>query len=117
MDVPVTRLDAGPKRPADPSAALAEAVARARRSGGGRLELWIEQVDDALDAAATDTGFEPWRDLFQMRCPLPVPGERADELAVRSFTPADADDFLRVNNRAFTWHPEQGNMTLDGLRE
>ena len=117
MTPTVTRLDAGPNRPADPAAVLADAVAAARRQGGGRLELWIEQVDDALDAAATDAGFEQWRDLFQMRCPLPVPGERAVELAVRSFTPADADEFLRVNNRAFSWHPEQGNMTLDGLHE
>jgi mycothiol synthase len=117
MNVPVTRFDAGPKRPADPAAALVEAVAQARRSGGGRLELWIEHVDDTLDAVATDAGFEQWRDLFQMRCPLPVPGERTNDFTVRSFMPADADDFLRVNNRAFSWHPEQGNMTLEGLRQ
>jgi mycothiol synthase len=96
---------------------LADAVAQARRQGGGRLELWIEQVDDALDAAATDAGFEQWRDLFQMRCPLPVPGDRSPDFAVRPFTPADAEAFLAVNNRAFSWHPEQGNMTLDGLHE
>jgi mycothiol synthase len=113
----VTRLDSGRRRPADPPAALADAIARTRREGGGRIELWIEQVDDDLDAAATDAGFEHWRDLFQMRCTLPIPGERTTEFAVRAFTPDDADAFLRVNNRAFSWHPEQGNMTPDGLRD
>jgi mycothiol synthase len=111
----VTRIDAGPLRPTDPAAVLAEAIAAVRRDGGGRLELWIERVDDALDAVATDAGFEQWRDLFQMRCSLPVAGERDPGFAVRPFTPADAAAFLAVNNRAFSWHPEQGNMTMDGL--
>lgn len=114
----VTRLPAGPHRPADPAAALADAIAQVRAAGGGRLELWIEQVDDALDSVATAAGFERWRDLFQMRCPLPAPGaaDARAQLAVRTFTPADADAFLSVNNRAFSWHPEQGNMTREGLQ-
>jgi mycothiol synthase len=37
-------------------------------------------------------------------------------LATRAFTDADLDDFVRVNNRAFHWHPEQGGLTADAVR-
>lgn len=104
----VTRWDAGPSRPVDPSAALAEARAEARAGGGGPLVLWVEQVDDRLDDLARAAGLEPWRDLLQMRCPLPAP---ATAVTTRAFRETDIDDFLRVNNRAFSWHPEQGGMT------
>jgi mycothiol synthase len=104
---------AGPQRPSDPAAHLADVLAQVRAAGGGRVVLWVEQVDDALDTAATRGGFTRWRDLLQMRCPLPA---APSDLPVRAFTPADADAFLAVNNRAFAWHPEQGGMTLDGLR-
>lgn len=30
------------------------------------------------------------------------------DIAVRAFDDEDADDLLRVNNRAFPWHPDQG---------
>jgi mycothiol synthase len=110
----VTRWAAGPARPADPSAHIAGAVADVHAAGGGRLVLWVERVDDELDAAATAAGLTRWRDLFQMRCALPA---APSDLPVRAYTDADADDFLAVNNRAFAWHPEQGNMTREGLRE
>jgi mycothiol synthase len=107
-DTWVTRWDAGPRRPADPAAHLRAAQAEVRAQGGGELVLWVERVDDTLDAAARAGGLEPWRDLLQMRCPLPaVPAA----VPTRPFTPADIDGFLAVNNRAFHWHPEQGGMT------
>jgi mycothiol synthase len=74
--------------------------------------LWVERVDDRLDQAARRAGFHPWRDLLQMRCALPA---APSDLPTRPYTPADADAFLAVNNRAFEWHPEQGNMTREGL--
>jgi mycothiol synthase len=110
----VTRWGAGPNRPSDPAAHLSNAVEQASASGGGRLVLWVERVDEALDATAHAFGFAPWRDLFQMRCALPA---EPTDLPVRPYTPADADAFLTVNNRAFAWHPEQGGMTHDGLAE
>jgi mycothiol synthase len=110
----VTRWDAGPKRPADPPAHLDAALRSARDSGGGRFVLWVERVDDELDAVARSRGLEPWRDLLQMRCPLPA---AAADIPVRPFTPDDAEAFLAVNNRAFSWHPEQGNMTYEGLAD
>jgi mycothiol synthase len=110
----VTRWDAGPRRPDDPAVHVEAAVAAVRDQGGGRLVLWVERVDDDLDAVARAAGLAPWRDLLQMRCPLPA---APTDLPVRAFTPDDAEAFLAVNNRAFSWHPEQGGMTLEGLAE
>jgi mycothiol synthase len=107
-----TRWPAGPDRPLAPDEHAARAIAEVRAQGGGRLVLWVERVDDRLDDAARRAGFEHWRDLLQMRCSLPA---APSDLPTRAFTPADADAFLAVNNRAFDWHPEQGNMTRAGL--
>lgn len=76
--------------------------------GGGDVDLWIEAVETSDDSVATAAEFEANRELWQLRCPLPAP---ATDLQVRAFLPEDAEDFLRVNNRAFHWHPEQGGMT------
>lgn len=43
-------------------------------------------------------------------------GTRA--IKVRAFRPdQDTDGFLRVNNRAFQWHPDQGNWTEENLSD
>lgn len=95
--------------------ALTEAVGDIAGRDGGATQLWVPAVDDAADAIATDAGFEAYRDLWQLRAPLPVPGSPTD-LAVRPFDPDhDADDFLAVNRRAFAWHPEQGRLDRAGL--
>jgi len=77
-----------------------------------RVQLWLPEVDDAEDDVVAEVGFEPYRDLWQLQIDLP---SRRTDLVVRAFTADDAEDFLRVNNRAFDWHPEQGGMTLDDL--
>ncbi|TML19843.1 MAG: mycothiol synthase [Actinobacteria bacterium] len=94
------------------SALLREAIAQIAREGGGRVEFWIHHADDGDDDEPLACGFSKWRELWQMRCPLPA---APSTLWVRAFTDDDADDFLAVNNRAFEWHPEQGNMTREGL--
>ncbi len=88
--------------------------------GPGEIVLWIfdpTEVDDDRTAAA---GFTPARDLLQMRVPLPL-AERArwpDGITVGRFRPGvDDAAWLRVNNRAFAGHPEQGGWseaTLEG---
>ena len=108
----VARWDAGPARPADPAAHLRAARAEAHAQGGGPFVLWVEQVDDTLDAAARAGGLTQWRELLQMRCPLPTEGT---DIVTRAFTEADTDAFLDVNNRAFHWHHDQGNMTRTEL--
>jgi mycothiol synthase len=99
---------------ADRAEWLREVVAQIARDGGGRTELWIHHATDEDDGAPLACGFARWRELWQMRCPLPA---APSTIWVRAFTDADADDFLAVNNRAFAWHPEQGNMTHEGLAQ
>ncbi len=78
------------------------------------VQLWIRQVAEGDDSAALRHGFEPYRDLWQLRCPLPA---EPSGLATRAFTPADIDEFVTVNNRAFHWHPEQGGLTAEDVRD
>lgn len=101
---------------------------RARRRGiGGALVAAVEKVTadphvwahgdlDAAKGLAAGRGYRRDRVLWQMRRtgaagPLPaltVP----DGVTIRAFEPGrDDDEFLRVNNAAFDWHPEQGGWT------
>jgi mycothiol synthase len=93
---------------------LRDALAEIAHEGGGRTELWIHGSSAEDDDEPLACGFTRWRELWQMRCPLPA---APSTLRVRPFTDADADDFLAVNNRAFAWHPEQGSMSRDGLAQ
>jgi mycothiol synthase len=79
----------------------------------GSVQLWLREVDSASDAIAVDHGFTAYRDLWQLRCPLP---NLPSGLHTRAFTEADLDEFVRVNNRAFQWHPEQGGLTAEAVR-
>jgi mycothiol synthase len=101
------------ERDAAVTALLLAAVDAAAAAGGGRLEVWRHEVRPDEDDAIVAAGFHPYRDLWQLRCPLPA---APTDLPVRPFTDADAEAFLEVNNRAFHWHPEQGGLTLDDLR-
>jgi mycothiol synthase len=84
------------------------AVGVVAEEGGGHVHLWVSHPSAVDDAIAAVAGLAPGRELYQMRRPLPV-GERWS-LDVRPFEPGqDEDAWLEVNNRAFEWHPEQGN--------
>ena len=91
---------------------VAEALAGLDDAAAARL--WIREVGPGDDAAALRFGFEPYRDLWQLRCRLPA---EPSALPTRAFTPDDIDEFVSVNNRAFHWHPEQGGLTADEVRE
>lgn len=92
---------------------LTAATAAVRGRGGGRCRLWIGHVMPGDDEAVERWGFAPYRDLQQLRRALPAP---PSDLPVRPFEPADAAAVLALNRRAFSWHPEQGDMTADDLR-
>lgn len=102
---------------------LRTAVELVARHGGGPLHLWIQGASSADDAGAASQGFEPERDLLQMRCELPLPdatrrGGSGDTLTPRSFRPGlDEQAWLVVNNLAFEGHPEQGGWDLATLLE
>jgi mycothiol synthase len=108
----VTRWNAGPDRPCDPAAHIRAALAEAAAGGGGQVVLWVERVDASLDSAARAAGMQHWRTLLQMRRALPA---TPSALHTRAFTEADADAFIALNNRAFSWHPEQGGWTPQHL--
>ena len=112
-----------PAAPGDPSDERGTNDDRGRRlleaatqavviEGGGRLEYWIERVDERSDEVPTRAGFVPYRDLLRLRRQLPA---LPTDLVVRAFRPEDAEAFIECNNKAFDWHPEQGEMTPEDL--
>lgn len=113
--------------PATPdNAALADelidaAVALAESEGAGGLHLWAMQAGAADDELARRHGFTPERDVVQMRVPLPLTDEvlqATRPILTRPFAPGHDDDaWLRVNNRAFASHPEQGSWNNAKLQD
>jgi mycothiol synthase len=121
--VPVSELwelDLG-TLPSDPAAAMRTGTDLVREAalviadqGGGDLRLWVRGPDEVGTAIAEAAGMAVGREIVQMRRSLPV--EEGWELAVRPFVVGvDEAAWLEVNNRAFAWHPEQSDMTLDDL--
>ena len=91
---------------------LGRTVDRIAADGGGSAQVWIHDVTDAADRAAVEVGAVPYRDLLQVRCALPT---TRSTISTRAFTAADTDALVAVNNRAFSWHPEQSGMTRASL--
>jgi mycothiol synthase len=118
----VWEVDLGPL-PGEPGAAekaaherLDDAADALAERGGGRLRLWVRGADDASARCAEAAGMTMVRELLQMRRPLPV--EEPWSLDLRPFAVGqDEAAWLAVNNRAFSWHPDQSDMTLDELLE
>jgi mycothiol synthase len=83
--------------------------------GGGHVHLWVSQPGPYHQRLAGAVGLAAGRSLYQMRRSLP-----ADEhatIVTRAFRPGvDDEAWLRVNNRAFQWHPEQGEWTMETLK-
>ena len=105
----------GPDQPRDNSTANQIKAVLGQAEPGQRVQLWIERAGADDDAFAFHLGFVSYRDLWRMQ--LTLPADRSS-IATRGFIPgADNDDFLRVNNRAFHWHPEQGGMTPRDLAD
>jgi mycothiol synthase len=85
-------------------------VRNERRDDAGRLlSLESEPATEADAAEARAAGLSLIRCNQQLRIPLPL-ADSAPPLATRAFVlGADDDEFLRVNNLAFVWHPDQSN--------
>jgi mycothiol synthase len=99
-----------------------ELLDRAGRSevAAGRLRLWAHGEHPGAVALATTLGFTQARVLWQMRrsllAPLAEP-HLPEGVRLRPFVVgADEPEFLRVNNAAFDWHPEQGGWDLDQVK-
>jgi mycothiol synthase len=112
-----------PAHRGEPEGVQQELLEKALRQakGADEIRLWIMQATDADDATAFGLGFEPERDLVQMRVPLPLAPEivaTSRPVTTRPFQPGRDDAaWLSVNNQAFADHPEQGRWTLDDLVE
>ncbi|MBS9532441.1 mycothiol synthase [Mycobacterium sp. M1] len=98
-------------------AALAQA---ALTRTDGRARFWAHGTLAAARATAARLGLVTVRELLQMRRSLHGVSEPTVPTGVRIRTyagPADDAELLRVNNAAFSWHPEQGGWTADDLAE
>jgi mycothiol synthase len=109
------------EHPADGDDVRTTLITRALAESARPVRLWIMQAGEGDDPALAALGFRPERDLLQMRVALPLPADivaATRAAATRSFvTGRDDEAWLRVNNRSFAGHPEQGNWTLEKLRE
>ena len=95
-------------------AAAENAVDAHRRSGGGRIAWWLDAPTDHDRTTAVAFGLQPWRELYEMRRPLPH--ELHATVETRAFVVGDDDDaWISVNNRAFADHGEQGGWTSETL--
>jgi len=90
-------------------------------AGAGPLSIWAHGDLPGSAELLAARGFTRARVLLQMRRDLagvdadprpPLP----DDVHVEPFRPGrDEDAWLRVNARAFAWHPEQGRMSRADL--
>ncbi|MEJ8282017.1 mycothiol synthase [Pseudonocardia spirodelae] len=92
------------------------ALVAAVEGATGDPHVWAHGDLPAARALAERRGYRRDRELWQMRRtpaagPLPATAV-PDGVTVRAFEPGRDDaEFLRVNNAAFDWHPEQGGWT------
>lgn len=79
-------------------------------------QVWAHGDLPAAAAVAAALGLVRARELLQLRRPVaqPLPDlPRREDIALRTYAgPSDDAEILRVNNDAFSWHPEQGGWTL-----
>lgn len=85
----------------------------------GPLRLWSHGDHPGAVRLAERHGLARVRELLRMRLgpggALPEPA-LPEHLRLRTFEPGrDEDAVIEVNARAFDWHPEQGQLTVDEL--
>ncbi len=87
--------------------------------GGGHVHWWVFEPNNIHRQLATEVGLRQGRRLLQMRRALPLQPELTSEIAdfaSCAFRPGiDESEWLKVNNSAFSHHPEQGAWSLDVL--
>jgi mycothiol synthase len=82
--------------------------------GGDGARVWAHGNLEPARATAAAMGLDVARELLQMRRPLtdlPAVTVPPDVRLTTYSGPDDDDELLRVNNAAFSWHPEQGGWT------
>jgi mycothiol synthase len=86
---------------------------------GKSLRLWVHGEGEVAHSLAASFNFEKIRTVMQMSKsltdiqPLPVLDK---EIIIRSFLPGiDSDTWLKLNNKVFKDHPEQGGWQISDL--
>lgn len=126
-------LNLAPAAEDDPAMAELVVHPRARRRGIGAAlaraglaegaagtRIWAHGNLDAARALAASLELKSVRELLQMRRPLTdlPPLRTAEGVRIATYAgPRDDAELLRVNNAAFSWHPEQGGWTEHDLAE
>ncbi|ATL65480.1 mycothiol synthase [Nocardia terpenica] len=91
-------------------------VSAALAAGGRDARVWAHGNLAPARAVAGRLGLTMARELWQMKRALATPElpelEVPGDLVLRTYAgPSDDAEVLRVNNAAFSWHPEQGGWT------
>jgi mycothiol synthase len=97
---------------------LAEVIAHAERQQARVLNVWAYNDSPVSRHFAEEFGLAPGRRLLHMhRHPGPAPYiEPPEGTTIRPFrVGADEEMLLRLNNRIFEGHPENGSWTLEDL--
>jgi mycothiol synthase len=98
----------------------AELVRTGLTRGGAGTRIWAHGNLAPARATASALKLTAVRELWQMRrslAALPAPSTAAG-VTLRTYRGADDDaELLRVNNAAFSWHPEQGGWTEADVAE
>ncbi len=97
--------------------ALVEAVADRAKP----LRVWSHGGHPGAEALAAKLGYRKVRELLRLRRALDADLPRPvlpDGVTLRSFVPGrDEAAVVYVNHRAFAWHPEQGAMSIEDVRQ
>lgn len=95
-----------------------ELIRAGLEAGGAHTRIWAHGDLPAARALAAGLGLASVRELLQMRRPLKDLPPATGTHEIRTYQgPADDEELLRVNNAAFSWHPEQGGWTEADIDE
>ena len=88
--------------------------------GGGHVHWWVSRQTATHTDLASQIGFRPGRNILQMRVDLPltqlVIAQTKTILTQEFRVGIDEEIWIKVNNRAFANHPEQGGWTSEILK-
>jgi len=95
-------------------------VRAAAERSGDRVRFWAHGTQPGARALAETLGLRTVRELMQMRRSLRDLPETVVPVGISVRTYAGSEDnseLLRVNNAAFSWHPEQSGWTDSDIAE